>query len=431
MHTERYDHIMKDKHEKIFSEDFYDSGSSEHSDSNSEVTNGSGGGIDSEGKLNIKSRGEITKNNYSDTHIHGTKSISASTRMSSSSSSESSSSNGYFGKGYVSSSESSSKSEADNSLSAPTSTFQVDNVTHNQKGLPPTVSPPIQVMDRSGGYDPVRIPSAVFDRNTNPLEWSAASNDSLFSLHIEDNSFSREHTFGEVSISPKLTKSSETDLFSRNPSVIIEEIDKARKSFDVENPHTTETSHEAFKFEERLSEDQSEFKNSDHTASSRSFKVNLSSFSHDSENRAHSFASSIKKRPRPLCYCSNCSCVFCYTWPTCCHTWPSCCSNCGWVFCYRWNFSYTKSCGHASPPILTETEKDSSVKTDFSQPQSYKQDSQNISNSTDSSCSCFQFKKTSEASSKSCSNCCSWFSCFSCPSCTSCKSSCSGCKCCC
>ncbi|KAE9615478.1 hypothetical protein Lalb_Chr04g0255641 [Lupinus albus] len=309
MHTERYDHIMKDKHGKIFSEDFYDSGSSERSDSNSEVTNGSRGSIDSEGQVNIKSSGEIGKNNYSDTHINGTKSIYDSTRMSSSSSE--SSSNGYFGidtlklttsgastskcgKGYVSSSESSSKSEVDNSLSAPTSTFQVDDVTPNQKGLPPTVSPPIQVMDRSGGYDPVRIPSAVFDRDTNPLEWSAASNDSLFSLHIENNSFSREHTFGEVSMSPELTKSGETDLFSRNPSVIIEEIDTARKSFDVENPQETETSDEAaFKFEERLSEDQSEIKNSDHTASSRSFKVNLSSFSHDSENSTHSFAFSM------------------------------------------------------------------------------------------------------------------------------------------
>ncbi|CAL0308071.1 unnamed protein product [Lupinus luteus] len=299
---------MKDKHGNIFSEDFYDNESSEHSDSNTEVTNASGGSIDSEGQVNIKNRGEIGKNNYSDTHINGTKIISASTSMSSSSSG--SSSNGYYGidtlkfttsgastskygKDYVSSSESSSKFEVDYSLSAPTSTFQVDNVTHNQKDLPPTASPPIQVMDRSGGYDSARIPSAVFDRNTNPLEWSAASNDSLFSLHIEDNSFSREHMFGEVSMSPELTKSGETDLFSRKPSVIIEEIDTARKSFGVENPQTTEASDEAFKFEERLSEDQSEIKNSDHSASSRSFKVNLSSFSHDSGNSMQSFALSM------------------------------------------------------------------------------------------------------------------------------------------
>ncbi|XP_019459837.1 PREDICTED: serine-rich adhesin for platelets-like isoform X2 [Lupinus angustifolius] len=366
MHTEKYDHNMKDKQGEIFSEAIYDSGSSKHSDLNSCVTNGSGSSIDSERQVNIMTGDESGKNNYSDTRINGSKSVSVSTRRSSSSSSSESSLDGFFvmdtlnfttssastsksRKDYVSSSHSSSKSEDDNSVLVPTSTFQVSNVTHSQKGFPPTSSPSIQVMDRSGGYDPARIPSAVFHRNSNPLEWSSASNESLFSLQIENNSFSREHMFGEVSMSPELTKSGEMNLFSRTSSILTEEVDTARKSADVENPQTNKTSDNAFKLEERLSEDQNESMNSDHAASSKSSKLNVSSLSHDSENSTHSFAFPIKKHPRSLCYYSNCSWAFCYTCPTCCHTWPSCkCSNCGWAFCYSWNFSYTKGCGHAS-----------------------------------------------------------------------------------
>ncbi|KAE9595666.1 hypothetical protein Lal_00031049 [Lupinus albus] len=442
MYTERFDHKIKDEHGKICSEAIYDLGSSKCSDSKPDVIDGSG--IGSERQVNIMNGGESGKKNYSDTHINGTKSISSATRRSSSYSSSESSSDGFFGMGalkfttssastskseknYVSNSESSSKSEGDNIPPVSTSTFQVCNVTHNQKGMLPTVSPPIQVMDRSGGYDPARIPSEVFDINANPLEWSVASNESLFSLHVGDNSFSREHMFGEVCMSPELTKSDETNLFIRTPSVIIEEIDTGRNSVNVENPQKVETSDEPFKLEEeeRLSEDQNEIKNSDHTASSKSSKVNVSSLYHDSENSSRSFPSPIKKRPRSLCYCSNCSWAFCYKWPTCCDMRPSCkCLSCGWACCYGWNFSYTKSHGHASRPILTETERNSSAKIDVPQPQSYKQDSRTTSNSTDSSCSSLQFKEASKVSS----NCCNWFHCFSCPSCT-CKSCCSGFKC--
>lgn len=308
MHTKRFDHSIKDKHEKICSETIDDSGSSKFSDSNPEVIDGSGSSIGSERQVDVMTRGESDKNKYSDTHINGTKSISASARKTnSSSSSESSSSDDFFrmdalkfttsgastsksGKEYVSSSESSAKSEVDNSLPVPTSTFQVYNVTQHQKGMSPTVSPPIQVMDRSGGYDPSRIPSSVFERNmTSPLEWSIASNESLFSLHIGNNSFSREHMFGELSMSRELTKSGELNLFSRTPSIILEETDTARKSVDVESPQITETPDKAFKLEERLgTEDQNEIKILHQAASCKSSKTY--SLSHDSRNSMHSFA---------------------------------------------------------------------------------------------------------------------------------------------
>ncbi|XP_042498260.1 uncharacterized protein LOC122076782 isoform X2 [Macadamia integrifolia] len=64
-------------------------------------------------------------------------------------------------------------------------------------GLSVTQSPPIQVMGRSVEPDPYRIPSSVFARSksTTPMEWSVASNESLFSIHVGNNSFSRDHIF--------------------------------------------------------------------------------------------------------------------------------------------------------------------------------------------------------------------------------------------
>ncbi|XP_027358861.1 uncharacterized protein LOC113867648 [Abrus precatorius] len=58
-----------------------------------------------------------------------------------------------------------------------------------------TQSPPVQFMS-SPAYDPSRIPSSIFaNRPTSPMEWSAASNESLFSIHLGNNSFSRDNTF--------------------------------------------------------------------------------------------------------------------------------------------------------------------------------------------------------------------------------------------
>ncbi|KAK7274960.1 hypothetical protein RIF29_16063 [Crotalaria pallida] len=314
MHAQRSVHSKKEKHGKIFSGTNDDSRKSKHSDSKSEVINESESSIVSERQVDIMTRGESGKNDDSHTHINETKGTSASARKSGSSSSSESSFDDYFGmnelkfatsgsstsksgKDYVSSSESSSKSEVDNSLRVNTSsTFKVYNVAKPQKGTSPISSPPVQVMERTGVYDPARIPSSVFERNPNQLDWSEASNESLFSLHVGNNSFSRERMLGEAKsgelnfVSGEFTKSGELNLFSRTPSILIEEIDTTRKSVEVENPQTTETSDEAFKSEERLSEDQDEIKSTDHPASSKSSKANVSSLSHDSENSTRSFA---------------------------------------------------------------------------------------------------------------------------------------------
>ncbi|XP_044477690.1 uncharacterized protein LOC123204938 [Mangifera indica] len=60
-----------------------------------------------------------------------------------------------------------------------------------------TESPPAQVMARADddnlSVDPNRIPSHVFARTkSNALEWSIASNESLFSIHMGNMSFTRD-----------------------------------------------------------------------------------------------------------------------------------------------------------------------------------------------------------------------------------------------
>ncbi|KAK8964753.1 hypothetical protein KSP40_PGU012090 [Platanthera guangdongensis] len=57
-------------------------------------------------------------------------------------------------------------------------------------------SPVVQVMERNKIADPGRIPSYVFDRRSPaPMEWSAASNESLFSIAMEATSFSGDQVF--------------------------------------------------------------------------------------------------------------------------------------------------------------------------------------------------------------------------------------------
>lgn len=58
-------------------------------------------------------------------------------------------------------------------------------------GLSPKQSPPIQTMGRPGAdYDPNRIPSSIFaSKAASPMDWSVASNESLFSIGMGNNSF--------------------------------------------------------------------------------------------------------------------------------------------------------------------------------------------------------------------------------------------------
>lgn len=110
------------------------------------------------------------------------------------------------------SSNTSSKSEHDSRLSTGDYS-QVSGITHESLSQSPsaTESPPIQVMERPSGFDPKRIPPSVFvSKSPSPMEWSVASNESLFSIHIGNNSFSRDRVLkssGELHKSGELEKS--------------------------------------------------------------------------------------------------------------------------------------------------------------------------------------------------------------------------------
>ncbi|CAA2979420.1 Hypothetical predicted protein [Olea europaea subsp. europaea] len=67
-------------------------------------------------------------------------------------------------------------------------------------------SPPVQNMGRPTDYDPNRIPASVFiTKRTGNMEWSVASNESLFSIHMGNNSFTRGYAmFGKSGEFPRL-----------------------------------------------------------------------------------------------------------------------------------------------------------------------------------------------------------------------------------
>ncbi|KAL0302320.1 UNVERIFIED_CONTAM: hypothetical protein Sangu_3107800 [Sesamum angustifolium] len=103
-------------------------------------------------------------------------------------------------------------SEALNKLEASISGSQESNsqcsdITHesisgSQESTSVTLSPPVQVMERGGGFDPNRIPASVFSGPlSTPTDWSVASNDSLFSIRIGNTSFARDYTPGSAQTS--------------------------------------------------------------------------------------------------------------------------------------------------------------------------------------------------------------------------------------
>ncbi|KAL2233504.1 UNVERIFIED_CONTAM: hypothetical protein Sindi_1530400 [Sesamum indicum] len=67
------------------------------------------------------------------------------------------------------------------------------DVTHEsfQPHILPTQSPPVQMMERPGSFDPHKIPASIFNRQPS-LNWSTESNESLFSISIGNLSFSRD-----------------------------------------------------------------------------------------------------------------------------------------------------------------------------------------------------------------------------------------------
>ncbi|MQL86362.1 hypothetical protein Taro_018895, partial [Colocasia esculenta] len=85
-------------------------------------------------------------------------------------------------------------------------------------GVEPT--PQGQHAGKPEGYDPNRIPASVFSakKSLSSIDWSLASNESLFSIRMESCSFSRDHLMGRsgelgsFSYSPPATDASDSPL---------------------------------------------------------------------------------------------------------------------------------------------------------------------------------------------------------------------------
>lgn len=105
-------------------------------------------------------------------------------------------------------------------------------VMSNQNGSA-TQCPPIQLMGRPSGYDPNRIPSSVFSsKPSTPMDWSTASNESLFSIHIGNNSFSRDH-FIMINKSGELPRMDELNTIPANLHRFTEAGDDIRETYRV------------------------------------------------------------------------------------------------------------------------------------------------------------------------------------------------------
>ncbi|XP_031742104.1 uncharacterized protein LOC105435703 isoform X2 [Cucumis sativus] len=211
-------------------------------------------------------------------------------------------------------------------------------------------------MDRAGGYgesyDPFRIPSAVFQRSSSvtPLEWSIASNESLFSIQVGNNSFSRDQVLmlnelgksGELTKSGKLKKAEDSFVFSSPPAVIMSREAEMKSAEYEADPKMADTIEYNIKDKSgSITDDDLSDRNLPPPAVSWNSSTK-SRHSDRSLRSSDSFAFPIEKKCScSSCYRSNCSQAFCYClWPRCYPTWSNCCCwNCSRTFSYCWNYS--------------------------------------------------------------------------------------------
>ncbi|TYH73661.1 hypothetical protein ES332_D05G344800v1 [Gossypium tomentosum] len=190
---------------------------------------------------------------------------------------------------------------------------QVSCVTHE-----PTLmqSPLVQVMDRVGGLDSSKIPSAVFARSKSitPMDWSLPSSESLFSIQLGDNSFSRDYILS--SKSRELFKSGE--FVELSPLAIVLQGDTVKKGVESDKSEATSISDDVVKDKTGRSVEGQVIEkparpmvswNSDTTAH----------HSVDNVASVHSIDFPIRRKKQrkcgwPSCYCSNCWLAVCYGW---------------------------------------------------------------------------------------------------------------------
>ncbi|CAL0321716.1 unnamed protein product [Lupinus luteus] len=126
------------------------------------------------------------------------------------------------------------------------SSLDSDDDDDDNDGGSVTQFPPMQLMTPSG-YDPSRIPSAIFS-SPNPMEWSVQSNESLFSIHLGNASFSKDHVFA-------LNKSGElpwtNELIDMPPPMTLEYVEEVAQDNKQVERHSisSDTSEESTNLE--------------------------------------------------------------------------------------------------------------------------------------------------------------------------------------
>ncbi|XP_022775890.1 uncharacterized protein DDB_G0271670 [Durio zibethinus] len=204
---------------------------------------------------------------------------------------------------------SSTLEECQNGFAGSTSKSQVSSVTHESTS---TQSPPIQVMDRLGEFDPYRIPSAVFARSkvTTPMDWSIASNESLFSIQVGNNSFSRDH-FPKLK-SGELFKSGE--FMGLSPSPVALAVDANKKFVNIDKREATVVSDDAVKDKTGTTTEEPIEEKPTHPVVSWNSST-ISNHSDDSGTSGRSFAFPVrkkknkkKKKKQKKCAWSSCYC---------------------------------------------------------------------------------------------------------------------------
>ncbi|CAI8594254.1 unnamed protein product [Vicia faba] len=144
-------------------------------------------------------------------------------------------------------------------------------------------SPPIQLMSTNSnlGYDPNRIPSSAFGpKPVNPMEWSVASNESLFSLHFGNNSFSREQFLafksGELSRTNDLNATSST-------MKLVQEVNSSNDENEVVNERTSLSSDSSHDSTDTLDKTTNVISNVDDKRTSNVEEITLDE-THDNQN---------------------------------------------------------------------------------------------------------------------------------------------------
>ncbi|XP_033514510.1 uncharacterized protein [Nicotiana tomentosiformis] len=220
-----------------------------------------------------------------------------------------------------------------------------------------TKSPSIQMMERQGGYDPNRVPSSIFGNiSSTPKEWSAASDESLFSINA---SLSRDHILlmgGDIWKSGELHKSGEL----KNKCIELDRSEDTERGVVTGNNHIEAGSqHEPIKkelhFEEEIKVGRSaEYSTTTgHSKGNEGFRDSYSTIHHSdgsgtslafpvsgksTEPFCHIICYTRKKSIWPLCFYSYCSCGFC------CSRWPSCCCKCSGCLSCKWSSWICCSC---------------------------------------------------------------------------------------